>query len=223
MRQPLIFSFNSRPHEEVDAIPAVVRASVCTFQFTTSRRGRPVCCSFWPPKSSFNSRPHEEVDLGDQAIYIVPQPFNSRPHEEVDQATEDMLKKLDLSIHDLTKRSTCRLWKQLARGFSFNSRPHEEVDLVRAVGGGNMAFFQFTTSRRGRPGQAEQKNIQTLSFNSRPHEEVDNISSYFLPLICLSIHDLTKRSTFPGIYQEHHTVPFNSRPHEEVDQLEPQR
>ena len=56
-----------------------------------------------------------------------------------------------------------------------------------------------------------------LSFNSRPHKEVDLPFLAILYTGCLSIHDLTRRSTSfrrsptPGIH------PFNSRPHKEVD------
>ena len=56
-------SFNSRPHEEVDAVRV---------------RSLP---GFRP----FNSRPHEEVDLTSQIDNYEGQvTFNSRPHEEVD-------------------------------------------------------------------------------------------------------------------------------------------
>ena len=54
----------------------------------------------------------------------------------------------------------------------FNSRPHEEVDRLRSLCG----FWAY-------------------SFNSRPHEEVDFSSMSFVEPFCLSIHDLTRRST----------------------------
>ena len=77
-----------------------------------------------------------------------------------------------LSIHDLTRRSTAPEHCALCKKESFNSRPHEEVD---------PAF------------------MDTFSFRS------------------LSIHDLTRRSTvcIAVFLSAGHS--FNSRPHEEVD------
>ncbi len=56
-------SFNSRPHEEVDAEEGASALAQFAFQFTTSRGGRRG--KHWMTKllSSFNSRPHEEVDI----------------------------------------------------------------------------------------------------------------------------------------------------------------
>ena len=56
-------SFNSRPHEEVDGAERVYTSSFCTFQFTTSRRGRPRPDAGASALVPFNSRPHEEVDV----------------------------------------------------------------------------------------------------------------------------------------------------------------
>ena len=55
---------------------------------------------------TFNSRPHKEVDVHDAVSDIRAESFNSRPHKEVDAGSESGAFNLDLSIHDLTRRST---------------------------------------------------------------------------------------------------------------------
>ena len=61
------WTFNSRPHEEVDLrIPWEI-------------------CGRWP----FNSRPHEEVDPPSIRSESSRSSFNSRPHEEVDEERSD--------------------------------------------------------------------------------------------------------------------------------------
>ena len=142
------------------------------FQLTTSRRGRRIS--------------------GDNFINLC---FNSRPHEEVDLSLSIAKDFLDVSTHDLTKRSTLQRFHRFFSGGYFNSRPHEEVDLWhRALGN------------------------QCNCFNSRPHEEVDDgwicDNSVF---ILVSTHDLTKRSTLFFVRKMAICHCFNSRPHEEVD------
>ena len=142
----------------------------------------------------FNSRPHKEVDCF--AVFRVFTPFsfqfttsqggrqmvqkyknqggsfNSRPHKEVDIFCFVLLASIFLSIHDLTRRSTCPAIEITHNLLSFNSRPHKEVD----------DFVSIITH-------------SPLPFNSRPHKEVDNIFRSYLRQVCLSIHDLTRRST----------------------------
>ena len=125
--------------------------------------------------------------------------------------------KLDLSIHDLTRRSTRNLLFRPGQSFPFNSRPHKEVDspALSAV-------------------------LPWGSFNSRPHKEVDadasdpqtrrslsihdltrrstRLNNLCAPDRYLSIHDLTRRSTVSVLRRCTFFVPFNSRPHKEVDQ-----
>ena len=76
--------FNSRPHKEVDKIPARNIREAIKFQFTTSQGGRLKILIHINPLTYFNSRPHKEVD-----IYSV--------------CTGRFM---DISIHDLTRRST---------------------------------------------------------------------------------------------------------------------
>ena len=120
----------------------------------------------------FNSRPHEEVDLWHRALGNQCNCFNSRPHEEVDNNDEDTHNHLDVSTHDLTKRSTLFFVRKMAICHCFNSRPHEEVDFYPLNWSANVLsvsthdltkrststvsrkienhLFQLTTSRRGR-------------------------------------------------------------------------
>ena len=99
--------FNSRPHEEVDDFLEAVGKVPIEFQLTTSRRGRPVVSA---------------------VVRLFIKRFNSRPHEEVDHVPYDFAEIIDVSTHDLTKRST----QSMAQQFQ-------------------GLLFQLTTSRRGRP------------------------------------------------------------------------
>ena len=101
--------------------------------------------------------------------------------------------KMNISTHDLTRRSTCS-WKGVEIRFSnFNSRPHEEVD----------RFFRFcpclflisTHDLTRRSTISSALEFLRIYFNSRPHEEVD-----------------------PSLRRQRRIFRhFNSRPHEEVD------
>ena len=103
----VMLPFNSRPHKEVDC-PAATSEAV---------------------NNPFNSRPHKEVDVFFQILCSIPQSFNSRPHKEVDPPEYQLLGvENDLSIHDLTRRSTLYQYPSHPRYQSFNSRPHKEVD-----------------------------------------------------------------------------------------------
>ena len=103
----------------------------------------------------------------------------------------------NLSIHDLTRRST-------------------RISLIIR----DARTFQFTTSQGGRRGAGRADDIKRNSFNSRPHKEVDCIRiTVGILVIHLSIHDLTRRSTIPVCIVSCSLCPFNSRPHKEVDPL----
>ena len=126
-------------------------------------------------------------------------PFNSRPHEEVDGMTPpEQAGHRHLSIHDLTRRSTCEGAETAHDEAAFNSRPHEEVDrhalspvychlafqFTTSRGGRQTdrgielttGDFQFTTSRGGRLLDIPPYPADPCPFNSRPHEEVDQRS-----------------------------------------------
>ena len=144
------FPFNSRPHKEVDVRDCHVYAFSLIFQFTTSQGGR-------------LRRRYKTMNRW---------PFNSRPHKEVDPIPDGRYNQSDLSIHDLTRRST--------RG------GHKD--------GEYRITFQFTTSQGGRPGILS-SSIHQRTFNSRPHKEVDLVLRPRTTYRRLSIHDLTRRST----------------------------
>ena len=76
------------------------------FQLTTSRRGRRIVQTIASPTWHFNSRPHEEVDKHRQIPLPLLKNFNSRPHEEVDMVQVNRNIMINISTHDLTKRST---------------------------------------------------------------------------------------------------------------------
>ena len=100
----------------------------------------------------------------------------------------------DLSIHDLTRRSTIDGKPAYTLKRSFNSRPHKEVDF------GKRKVCAEGRSFNSRP----HKEVDSfpiyafsfrLSFNSRPHKEVDDLGDFLRLGRGLSIHDLTRRST----------------------------
>ena len=123
----------------------------------------------------------------------------------------------NLSIHDLTRRSTATVFTlQLdEETFQFTTsqggRLHRLYlliyliilsihDLTRrstdmAIIDYNTGVFQFTTSQGGRLACFENAPVCTRSFNSRPHKEVDRQLLYHVWICNLSIHDLTRRST----------------------------
>ena len=77
-------TFNSRPHEEVDANrpPEGGYAYLSTHDLT---KRSTICSKFLDIIiAPFNSRPHEEVDIVPCSREFLHYTFNSRPHEEVD-------------------------------------------------------------------------------------------------------------------------------------------
>ena len=120
--------------------------------------------------------------------------FNSRPHEEVDFILLPSCKLVDISTHDLTRRSTLGQCIVLLPLFHFNSRPHEEVDCCQKYY--QMATFYFNS----RPHEEVDVLFNsfsgfTIHFNSRPHEEVDFVAVNLPTFHIISTHDLTRRST----------------------------
>ena len=108
-----------------------------------------ICCGI----ISFNSRPHKEVDstLSQQSapaqafqfttsqggrhhlLFSIKITANLSIHDLTRRSTGlwgYWLSLWSLSIHDLTRRSTCRECICSCSAFSFNSRPHKEVDLT---------------------------------------------------------------------------------------------
>ena len=149
---PNFFSFNSRPHKEVDFSVNIKQSGQRLFQFTTSQGGR---------------RHRTQV-------LALLQSFNSRPHKEVDDNSEDVEEDEPLSIHDLTRRSTTLTSSPLDKYLAFQfttsqgGRPrtqtfflfHNPFQFTTSQGGRrcdhntlrSSSVFQFTTSQGGRQG-----------------------------------------------------------------------
>ncbi len=164
--------------------------------------------------------------------------FNSRPHKEVDteQLCPDNI--CNLSIHDLTRRSTrAPVHLPLRLPFQFTTsqggRPGrvEEVSgemifqfttsqggrLYRGISDQQTYAFQFTTSQGGRPPAFIQSPAQWhLSIHDLTRRSTKSVN-VVVYIINLSIHDLTRRSTVAAQIPITRTSPFNSRPHKEVD------
>ena len=169
--------------------------SILSFQLTTSRGGRP-------------------IELGNRNLT---EHFNSRPHEEVDPNRSKTFAYLS-AFQLTTSRGGRHINTVLSKlNWYFNSRPHEEVDANVFIDCGKSVVFQLTTSRGGRLLELNHKH-SIIYFNSRPHEEVDMLSlmqsvkcgTFQLTTsrggrlnlilstpssICISTHDLTRRST----------------------------
>ena len=102
-------SFNSRPHKEVDRRTVIRKHGNALFQFTTSQGGRPL---------------YRAMQINEEVFQFTTSQGGRRVWAE--RQFEDQ----DLSIHDLTRRSTSSLPPSIPRPISFNSRPHKEVDLA---------------------------------------------------------------------------------------------
>ena len=213
---------------------------VQSFQFTTSQGGR-----------HYNQRDHE----ADMCT------FNSRPHKEVDPLERSARQGCDLSIHDLTRRSTeTGSGDSYLKGFQFTTSqggrrddalvPSEDRDFQFTTSQGgrlvsshvlNLHFvFQFTTSQGGRlrhfPADICYKRLSIHDLTRRSTD----MPHHFRPTRDLSIHDLTRRSTsrvsrriddylnfqfttsqggrlWRQSRSTNRLMPFNSRPHKEVD------
>ncbi len=122
--------FNSRPHEEVDDDESIKNALEAVFQLTTSRGGRlATTVEGEDSEEAFNSRPHEEVDATARVYVLFPESFQlttsrgGRPlyyNVHIENRTFQLTTsrggrlptlfaneaRLELSTHDLTRRST---------------------------------------------------------------------------------------------------------------------
>ena len=143
------------------------------FQLTTSRGGRPVYTNQLFKQSNisthdltrrstyidlvlmlfgiyFNSRPHEEVDLIQRLVWTLVIHFNSRPHEEVDRRYGNPYRYLDISTHDLTRRSTAyEKVRSIVSNISTHDLTRRSTQTIWVVRMSDNVF-QLTTSRGGR-------------------------------------------------------------------------
>ena len=122
-------SFNSRPHAEVDAVIPDHADLVNLSTHDLTQRSTENAHFFCVLYTTFNSRPHAEVDCSPSLTACWIWTFNSRPHAEVDVRVRQLVRILGkLSTHDLTQRSTRLPFPAYVVQHSFNSRPHAEVD-----------------------------------------------------------------------------------------------
>ena len=168
--------------------------------------------------STFNSRPHEEVDKRPPLLPLMMAIFQfttsrrgrrklpTRERLEKVLSIHDLTKRstcflcdrrcvTNLSIHDLTKRSTCwcRCWCRRTHLSIHDLTKRSTLPTLYAKE--TRASFQFTTSRRGRP-PVSTAAVTGVSFQfttSRRGRRLSRPSSAVSQY--LSIHDLTKRST----------------------------
>ena len=125
--------------------------------------------------------------------------------------------RLNISTHDLTKRSTGMPEQVLDCSKHFNSRPHEEVDSNSQYLCVLTYIFQLTTSRRGRPAEGyAKKNIQKFQLTtSRRGRPVTGLTRMMMNTFQLTT---SRRGRQKCIMMDTITIHyFNSRPHEEVD------
>ena len=146
-----MLTFNSRPHTEVDRNNAFFAISHRLFQFTTSHGGRRcfLGCEGKPPCFQFTTS-HGGRRIARVFKFSISIFQFTTSHGGRQDRKHICLVPHNLSIHDLTRRSTFSFRRIGAGTQPFNSRPHTEVD----------GIFLFIT-------------IFMLSFNSRPHTEVD--------------------------------------------------
>ena len=166
--------FNSRPHEEVDPHPLVVRPFCLLFQLTTSRRGRHPSTQPWATYKCFNSRPHEEVDRSYSETFSYPSYVST--HDLTKRSTaacERMVLHRRVSTHDLTKRSTFKrngLVMQREGVSTHDLTKRSTIDIALLIGLGIVSTHDLT------------KRSTMLNYE-------------VLANIYVSTHDLTKRST----------------------------
>ena len=186
--------FNSLPHAEVDWIrnssrtcwristhyltqrqtnTMPTKTTRCTFQLTTSRRGRPVGVFTMPKTSTFQlttSRRGRRITL----ISIVCSRY--------------------ISTHYLTQRQTLSLRYMQLCHCHFNSLPHAEVDKsVRMTGGFVKISTHYLTQRQTMDSQEEDfiKSISTHYLTQR-QTEIWRLWDF---TVYISTHYLTQRQT----------------------------
>ena len=164
---------------------------------------------------NFNSRPHEEVDL---SMIAFDTSMQISTHDLTKRSTIIAIfsrHKRTISTHDLTKRSTWFHVSEELEYYYFNSRPHEEVD-SNAVN-----VYRNTGHFNSRPHEEVEWHLRDFAphithFNSRPHEEVEknsrNLKAWGLFQLTTSRRGrVVPLSVSPSVEY------FNSRPHEEVE------
>ena len=167
------WTFNSRPHKEVDVGDFFNNLPGPIFQFTTSQGGRRIrrgaeakIMTFQFTTSQGGRHKHLKISLKKKLFQFTTSQGGRRLPDNLDPEL------IPLSIHDLTRRSTGLHGDNLIRLNPFNSRPHKEVDTTYALEfpDGDLSIHDLT--RRS----TVQKMLEKAGGT-------------------LSIHDLTRRST----------------------------
>ena len=114
-----------------------------------------------------------------------------------------------ISIHAPPRGATSTRMPKSSASRNFNSRPSARGD-QQLNGGGNMAVFQFTPLREGRP-SGQQSRQRPADFNSRPSARGDELVKQLIRDDSISIHAPPRGATqlFP-LWCTH--PDFNSRP-----------
>ena len=169
-------TFNSRPHKEVDITQRQTCLRTLNFQFTTSQGGRRYSQAYRRGQTVFQFTTSQGGRHVCSLIPLVSWTFQfttsqgGRPQRDSHSLCYTFFQ---FTTSQGGRRScTNNTFKIL---FPFNSRPHKEVDLDVLTSSACFRLFQFTTSQGGR-----------LRINSLPFR-----------MYGLSIHDLTRRSTYP--------------------------
>ena len=191
-------TFNSRPHMEVDGAKGSGAGRAKAFQLTTSHGGRLIPILVRAQNVPFNSRPHMEVDNCAISSSEISRTFQlTTSHGGRHRTDIIFLKRITLSTHDLTWRST-NIGIVFWGGGRLSTHDLTWRSTLIQMQRRPSAGFQLTTSHGGRPDS--DSGIDTSTF--------------------LSTHDLTWRSTATTRQTRRGSDAFNSRPHMEVD---PQR
>ena len=144
------YSFNSRPHKEVDSL--------------FSNNGKSGVLSI----HDLTRRSTVLPSIFTLYIYLSIHDLTRRSTAFRDGLTATH----GLSIHDLTRRSTILSSRSEENCWSFNSRPHKEVDYY---GGNTYGLCWSFNSRPHKEVDVLPENMRPWrsTFNSRPHKEVD--------------------------------------------------
>ena len=142
------------------------------FQLTTSRRGRPRNPRYQKWNTHFNSRPHEEVDRNEFRNPLARLKFQLTTSRRGRRKQNNVVSRIYISTHDLTKRSTGFKEELTTKVVVFQLTTSRRGRRDYANEFVMTLIFQLTTSRRGRP-SAFIMFLSIWYFNSRPHEEVD--------------------------------------------------
>ena len=169
------YSFNSRPHKEVDLAFRKRRNQALylsihdlTRRSTSMAAGKPAAFAL-----SIHDLTRRSTGLND----LISQMKELSIHDLTRRSTIFPLLSLSvimLSIHDLTRRSTFCSLRVGKVGGIFQLTTSQGGRRTDEYGRSIFSIFQFTTSQGGRRCLSRKGITYFSSFNSRPHKEVDD-------------------------------------------------